>query len=464
MSEVDLPTNMPSIDNVTPIRKKRKAISDKLRFEVFKRDSFKCKYCGANGESIILHVDHITPVAEGGGNDIMNLITSCSQCNLGKGARTLDDSAVAAKSRKQAEEIQVMAEQLEMMSKWRTELLNHSNNKTTRLVEYWDSLTPGYSLKESAYPDIKKLTNKYEFDQIASAMDKAVAQYLKYKSDGNCTSESYNIAFGKIGGILKWEEEFKKNPELEQLFRIRAIAAKSCPNYFPTGEATKIIKEALAEGVDPDDLKMAAGQCSSWTNFANRVDDLMAEKNPPPPPEPTDPVVPYGVFANNLIFCDTCEASQPTSKTLINVTWYPPKKEDEDPCEGDIFIECNGAGCRPTAIAKQEWEESDADDVESYKVTRFPTSYWYNHNGFVGAMAFFGASHFNFSTWTITKVMQRLYIPNYDQADRAARDPELKEKDYRQGRGYYQKSEIQELLAHSKIKVATAPNTQKGQP
>lgn len=64
----------------------RIAISKKVRFEVFKRDGFKCQYCGRSAPDVILHVDHINPVSNGGNNDIMNLVTSCSECNLGKGA------------------------------------------------------------------------------------------------------------------------------------------------------------------------------------------------------------------------------------------------------------------------------------------------------------------------------------------------------------------------------------------
>ena len=68
---------------------KRKPISKKLRFEVFKRDSFTCQYCGKSAPDVVLHVDHIKPVKEGGTNDITNLVTACADCNLGKGARKI---------------------------------------------------------------------------------------------------------------------------------------------------------------------------------------------------------------------------------------------------------------------------------------------------------------------------------------------------------------------------------------
>jgi len=69
----------------------RKAIGKKLRFDVFKRDGFICAYCGATPPTVVLQVDHIHPVAEGGTNDIDNLITSCQPCNIGKGANVLTD-------------------------------------------------------------------------------------------------------------------------------------------------------------------------------------------------------------------------------------------------------------------------------------------------------------------------------------------------------------------------------------
>jgi len=68
----------------------RKAISNKLRFEIFKRDEFMCQYCGSHPPKAVLHVDHITPVKLGGDNNISNLITSCSICNSGKSATSLN--------------------------------------------------------------------------------------------------------------------------------------------------------------------------------------------------------------------------------------------------------------------------------------------------------------------------------------------------------------------------------------
>jgi HNH endonuclease len=68
----------------------RIGISKKTRFDVFKRDGFQCAYCGAHpSETVLLEVDHIHPVAEGGTNDMDNLVTACWDCNRGKGAGLL---------------------------------------------------------------------------------------------------------------------------------------------------------------------------------------------------------------------------------------------------------------------------------------------------------------------------------------------------------------------------------------
>jgi hypothetical protein len=63
-------------------------VAPRLRFRVFQRDRFKCVACGrspATDLNIILHADHMTPVALGGKTIMENLQTLCEACNLGKG-------------------------------------------------------------------------------------------------------------------------------------------------------------------------------------------------------------------------------------------------------------------------------------------------------------------------------------------------------------------------------------------
>lgn len=71
----------------------RQSLSKRLRFEIFARDGFTCRYCGGQSDTVRLHVDHVIPVCQGGTNDEANLITSCESCNLGKGGKTIKQSA-----------------------------------------------------------------------------------------------------------------------------------------------------------------------------------------------------------------------------------------------------------------------------------------------------------------------------------------------------------------------------------
>lgn len=71
-------------------RAMQSAIRVGLRFEVFQRDGFRCRYCGkgpTNGS--ILEADHFVPRSKGGPDTIANLVTACAECNRGKAARTL---------------------------------------------------------------------------------------------------------------------------------------------------------------------------------------------------------------------------------------------------------------------------------------------------------------------------------------------------------------------------------------
>jgi 5-methylcytosine-specific restriction enzyme A len=50
----------------------------KLRAAVQERDGYRCRGCGAMGR---LSVHHVLPVAEGGRNEIGNLILLCRDCH-----------------------------------------------------------------------------------------------------------------------------------------------------------------------------------------------------------------------------------------------------------------------------------------------------------------------------------------------------------------------------------------------
>jgi len=63
-----------------------------FRFKILKRDNFTCHYCGRNflDDKKVLMIDHIIPRNKGGKDTDDNLITSCSDCNIGKSDILLD--------------------------------------------------------------------------------------------------------------------------------------------------------------------------------------------------------------------------------------------------------------------------------------------------------------------------------------------------------------------------------------
>ena len=80
-------TNKRQRNSTINIKRNTRAISDKLRYQVLKRDNFKCCACGASpakDPSVELHIDHIIPWSKGGESTLKNLQTLCSKCNIGK--------------------------------------------------------------------------------------------------------------------------------------------------------------------------------------------------------------------------------------------------------------------------------------------------------------------------------------------------------------------------------------------
>jgi len=65
----------------------RAALPLKIRWDVLRRDNYRCVKCGRSpsvDHKVRLEIDHKTPVAKNGQNNIENLQTLCWDCNQGK--------------------------------------------------------------------------------------------------------------------------------------------------------------------------------------------------------------------------------------------------------------------------------------------------------------------------------------------------------------------------------------------
>jgi hypothetical protein len=80
------------IAKLTIVKIDKRGISKSLKYDVFTRDKHKCRICGrspATTPEVVLTLDHIKPVAEGGTTHLENLQTLCMRCNLKKGGKEL---------------------------------------------------------------------------------------------------------------------------------------------------------------------------------------------------------------------------------------------------------------------------------------------------------------------------------------------------------------------------------------
>lgn len=79
-------------------------ISPSLRSRILNRDNYRCVLCGANSESVELHIGHLISVHESvelglTDRDLQsdeNLATFCSACNLGLGKDSVSARLIAA--------------------------------------------------------------------------------------------------------------------------------------------------------------------------------------------------------------------------------------------------------------------------------------------------------------------------------------------------------------------------------
>lgn len=256
---------------------KRKSLSKRLRFEVFKRDNFTCQYCGAKAPDVILHVDHINPVAKGGDNDILNLITSCSDCNGGKGARRLDDNHELDRQRRQLEELNERRQQLEWMLEWRRELSRFEDGLLDKAVEYFNEKVSPHSVTNHGRSLFAKWFQKYGLETLLIAIDDATKQFVRRMPDGSLDLDSVNEAFNMVPRIAGGKRLEAEKPWMKDAFYIRAILRNRLPR-LNEGAALRLIEAALTKyGIEADLLKQVAKEVRSWTHFQDVLQEWFAE-------------------------------------------------------------------------------------------------------------------------------------------------------------------------------------------
>jgi len=253
--------------------KKRKTISKRLRFEVFKRDSFRCQYCGSSAPDVLLHVDHIKPVSSGGTDDIINLITSCQPCNLGKSDKRLNDLSAVSKAKKQLDALQERREQLELMFQWQQGLTQIADDALDRTCSLFESLVEGVKLETAGRQIIRKAIDKFPEAEVCAAIRAAVSTYVRDSTDGVSNSNQVDMALQKIAAICHINRTCAERPHMRRVYHLKNILAKRV-SYMDSRVALALIERAVLDEANDIEL-LETVTVSSWTKFKNKITDLI---------------------------------------------------------------------------------------------------------------------------------------------------------------------------------------------
>jgi hypothetical protein len=251
----------------------RVAIPKRVRFDVFKRDKFTCQYCGKAAPDIVLHCDHIEPVATGGQNDLLNLITSCVDCNLGKGAVPLSSSATLDKQREVLADLEERRQQIEMMLQWRNELRNLDDDVVSRLCSKILDAT-GIEPNENGRALMRRWVNKYGASEILAAIDSSFDYYLKYGADEKPTEESWEKAYKKIPNAASLHRQEVSKPYIRRLLYVQGIIRKR--TYAKRYNCVDYLEHLHVCGADLDQMEARAKTIKTIEDFEAPYDEWLA--------------------------------------------------------------------------------------------------------------------------------------------------------------------------------------------
>lgn len=265
----------------------RAPIPKKLRFEVFKRDSFTCQYCGAVGGRVLLHCDHIKPVAEGGETTLLNLITACVDCNLGKGARQLSDDSAVTKQHRQLADLEERRQQLEMMRDWREELAQHQVSEIDIVAEAFLARSK-FRPNDHGNISVRRWLRKYGLHEVLAAIDETFDLYFTADTDA-----AWEAAFKRIPRVLAMREQEKVDPHIRKLLYIQGILR----NRFDDPDGSYVERVRSGIGTYPVEvLESYAKSATSWSDYVEllaawlkRQQKVGQTADPAPPAQATTP-------------------------------------------------------------------------------------------------------------------------------------------------------------------------------
>ena len=170
------------------------AVSSMKRFEIFKRDGFKCQYCGRTPPAVILEVDHIVPVKSGGSSDEENLLTSCFDCNRGKVSRKLTTTAPDAVIVR-ATETRERVKQLKAMQNHQLKIEELQEQSVKRIINTWIDVFPP-SRRQPLPPELSSKVRSFLKLESLSESEIKDAIYIVYGKAKYWVRDNFNYFCG----------------------------------------------------------------------------------------------------------------------------------------------------------------------------------------------------------------------------------------------------------------------------
>lgn len=109
IQEVEILVNDQGNIKKSIVRKTARVIEGHVQWRVFKRDNYRCRYCGQDG--IKLTIDHIDLWEDGGTSIDINLWTACSSCNNERGSMKYEDWVVSQEYKRVSKNLDPLTQQ-----------------------------------------------------------------------------------------------------------------------------------------------------------------------------------------------------------------------------------------------------------------------------------------------------------------------------------------------------------------
>lgn len=170
-------------------------MNQRLRFEILRRDNYRCKYCGATADEAKLTVDHVIPAALGGADEPSNLVTACQPCNAGKTSSTPDAATVAdveqrthafAEAMRQAAAIQQRDQQAQ-------------DAYRKQFEDYWEYLFWDGTLYRNSLSIVE--------GWYAAGLEISVLKSLMYSTHRRDSDEPFKYLCGCVRNVLRQRNE-----------------------------------------------------------------------------------------------------------------------------------------------------------------------------------------------------------------------------------------------------------------